>query len=218
MSGMQPLTPLAAGSVALAVTGTTGRVALPGISASTSQGVRQLRQYVITNAGPDTAYIRFGSSTVEAVVATGYPVLPGSQQTFSATDTHVAGISSTTAALVISAGDGQGPSLGAASGGSSGGGGFPIQVAAASITSVNSDSVTAQLLAANASRRGLIVVNTDANALYLKYGTTATTAGGGYTAIIPANGYWEMPLPIYTGRIDGIWAANGAGLAELTEL
>ena len=97
-------------------------------------------------------------------------------------------------------------------------GNTPIpSTSAAAITSVNSLATSQQLLAANANRQGLIVINTDANALYLKYGATASLVGGGYTVIIPQNGYWEMPWPIYTGVIDGIWVANGAGLAELTE-
>lgn len=218
MPSMQPMTPLQAGSVALAVTGTTGRVALPGPSATTAQGIRELRQYTITNVGAETAYIAFGTVAVTAVVATGFPVLSGTQVTFSASDAYVAGITAAgTTSLIISTGDGQGPTVGAGGGGG-GSGGFPIQVATASITSVNSAAITGQLLAANTSRKGLIAINTDANALYLKYGTTATTAGGGYSVIIPANGYWEMPLPIYTGRIDGIWAADGSGLVELTEL
>ena len=57
--------------------------------------------------------------------------------------------------------------------------------------------------------------NSDANDLYLKYGTTATTAE---SIRIPYNGYWEMPQPIYTGRIDAIWTADGSGSAIYTEL
>lgn len=87
------------------------------------------------------------------------------------------------------------------------------------LTSANSAATSAQLLAAAATRIGVVIVNTDANALYIKYGTTATTAIGGYTYVIPSGGTFEMPAgAIYTGRIDGIWAADGAGGASITEL
>lgn len=94
----------------------------------------------------------------------------------------------------------------------------PASVGSAQITSKSSSSSSIKLVDANGYRRGLIVVNTDANSLYLRYGDTATTAADGFTVIIPANGTWEMPLPVYTGRIDGIWAADGSGVAEITEL
>lgn len=79
-----------------------------------------------------------------------------------------------------------------------------------------SAATSAQLLAANTARRGLLLNNTDANAVHLYYGTTATTAK--FTVRIPSNGYWEMPLPIYTGRIDVIWAADGSGSLIGSEL
>lgn len=91
-------------------------------------------------------------------------------------------------------------------------------VSAATPTHVDSQATTIQLLAANANRQGLILVNTDANALYIKYGTTATLAADGFTYIIPPGGTFEMGRPAYTGRIDGIWVADGAGFAEITEL
>ena len=98
---------------------------------------------------------------------------------------------------------------------------IPVEVASfsatARISSVDSSATTGQLLAANSGRKGVIIVNTDANSLYLKYGETATTASKGFTVIIQTNGTWEMPSPIYTGRIDGIWSANGSGYAEITE-
>lgn len=215
-----PMTPLVGATVSLAVTAASGRVALGGTSAAVSQGVKQTRQYVVESLATSAAeaFIRFGDVTATAVAATDYPILPGSVQTFSSADDYIAAICAVdTATIRISAVNGDGPSLAASSGTSSGS--APLSpVSTASITSVNSAAVTGQLLAANASRKGLILVNTDANALYLKYGTTATTAGGGYTALIPSGAYWEMPLPVYTGRIDGIWAADGAGLVELTEL
>jgi hypothetical protein len=93
----------------------------------------------------------------------------------------------------------------------------PSKVATAVVDSLASQATTIQLLAANASRGGLMVTNTDANDLYLKYGATASLTS--FTVRIPFNGYWEMPAAaIYTGRIDVIWAADGSGSAIYTEL
>lgn len=98
---------------------------------------------------------------------------------------------------------------------------LPVEVApagtgSASLSALDSAATSAQLLAANQSRKGLILVNTDANAVYVKYGTTASATS--FTVTIPSGGYWEMPAPIYTGRIDAIWAADGSGSLYATEL
>lgn len=90
-------------------------------------------------------------------------------------------------------------------------------VATASISAVASGVASVQLLAANSNRKLVAVFNTDANPLFLKYGTTATTSTS-FTVKIPADGYWEMPQPIYTGIIHGIWSGDGSGSAVITEL
>jgi hypothetical protein len=82
-------------------------------------------------------------------------------------------------------------------------------VATSTDAGVNSAATSQQILAANGARRGLLLTNTDANDAYLYYGTTATLTK--FSVKIPAGAYWEMPLPIYTGRIDVIWAADGSG-------
>lgn len=88
---------------------------------------------------------------------------------------------------------------------------------AASVTKLDSAATSAQLLAANPARKGLILQNTDANDVYVKYGTTASATS--FTVKVPGNGgYWEMPTLVYTGRIDAIWAADGAGSLIATEL
>jgi hypothetical protein len=90
-------------------------------------------------------------------------------------------------------------------------------VSTASLSSLASAATNDQLLAANTSRKGLILCNTDANAVLIKYGTTASATS--FTARIPGNyGQWEMPQPIYTGRIDAIWEADGSGSLYATEL
>lgn len=85
-------------------------------------------------------------------------------------------------------------------------------------TDINQASAitSAQLRAADTARMGMCLTNTDANAAYLYYGTTASLTK--FTVRIPSNGYWEMPLPIYTGRIDCIWAGDGSGALIGNEL
>lgn len=93
-----------------------------------------------------------------------------------------------------------------------------VEVAdAATVTSVASAATSATLLAANANRIGATIHNSDANALFVKFGATATTTTS-YTVKIAADGYYEFPHPVYRGIVDGIWAADGAGAAQITEL
>lgn len=89
-------------------------------------------------------------------------------------------------------------------------------VAGAKRTSVASGTASVLALAFNPDRRGVMAVNTDANACYLTYGTVASATD--FTVKIPSDGYWEMPQPIYLGPIFAIWAGDGAGLLYLTEL
>lgn len=89
---------------------------------------------------------------------------------------------------------------------------------AATTSSPASSTTSATLVAANVARKGLIIQNTDANALYIKFGATAVATD--FSVKIPGNdGYWEMLGPVvYTGIVDGIWAADGSGEAFITEL
>lgn len=84
------------------------------------------------------------------------------------------------------------------------------------VTSVASAATSAQMLASTAGRRGAMMFNDDANAVYVKFGTTASATD--YTVQIPGGGYYEFPLPIYTGRVDAIWVADGSGSLRITEI
>lgn len=88
--------------------------------------------------------------------------------------------------------------------------------ASASLSNVNDSAASASLLASNSSRRGAIVVNDSPSILYLKYGATASLTS--FTYRIEPYGTWEMPEPVYTGAIDGIWSADASGAARITEL
>lgn len=86
----------------------------------------------------------------------------------------------------------------------------------ATLTSVTGNASSVLFDATRAGRLGMIVVNDSTSTLFVKYGLTATTTG--YSVIMPPVAYWEMPTPIYTGEIDGIWQAANAGAARVTIL
>lgn len=85
----------------------------------------------------------------------------------------------------------------------------------ATLSNVASSASSVSLLASNASRKQATFFNDSTQILYLKFGTTASATS--YTVQIPSNGYYEIPVAIYTGAIDGIWAAAN-GNARITEM
>lgn len=86
----------------------------------------------------------------------------------------------------------------------------------ARVTNVAASGSNQTLLAENhPGRIGAAVFNDADQPLYLKYGATASAAS--FTVKIGAGGHWEMPTPIYTGRIDGLWAGPPTGAARVTE-
>jgi hypothetical protein len=89
------------------------------------------------------------------------------------------------------------------------------QSSTATLTDVASSASSVQILASTAGRRMAIFFNDSTQILYLKFGTTASTSS--YTAQIGPKGYYELPLPVYTGRIDGIWTSANGNL-RVTEL
>lgn len=90
--------------------------------------------------------------------------------------------------------------------------------ATATLTNVTSSATSVQLLASNVARLGVVIYNDSTSLLYVKFGTTASTTS--YTVEVPNDDWFALPGDmgvVYTGRIDGIWAAaNGA--ARITEL
>ena len=71
----------------------------------------------------------------------------------------------------------------------------------------------------NVDRRGLLIQNLHASSsLFVSFGNAAVSPTQGITVVIPAMGYYEMPRPIYTGRVFGVWnsvADPGCGVTEL---
>lgn len=83
------------------------------------------------------------------------------------------------------------------------------------VTSVASSATSVSLLALNSSRRMATFYNDSTQVLYLKLGTTASSSS--YTIQMAASSYYELPAPIWTGAIDGIWASAN-GNVRITEL
>jgi len=83
------------------------------------------------------------------------------------------------------------------------------------LANVSASASNQTLLAANAARKGAMIYNDSSATLYVKFGTTASATS--YTVLMPANSYYELPYPVYTGIIDGIWS-SATGSARVTEL
>ena len=71
-----------------------------------------------------------------------------------------------------------------------------------------------QLIAANGSRKRLIIENSDANRLHCRVGGGAVSATS-YSFSLAQ--YENMTLNDCTAEITGIWSADGAGSAHITE-
>lgn len=83
-----------------------------------------------------------------------------------------------------------------------------VVASTATVTSVASSATNVTLLSANSGRKGASFYNDSNQTSAVKFGATASFTS--FTLKIPANGYYEMTGPIYTGQIDAIWnVANG---------
>lgn len=82
------------------------------------------------------------------------------------------------------------------------------------LSNVASSATNVTLLAANPRRTGAVIFNDSSAVLYIKFGATASTSS--YTMQVAAGGNYNLPSPVYTGIIDGLWAAAN-GNARITE-
>jgi len=89
-------------------------------------------------------------------------------------------------------------------------------IGAATLTNVVASAASTQLLAANANRKQAIFYNDSDKTAYVKLGTTASSSSFSY--FLTAGSHLELPKPIYTGRIDCIWAAGPTGNMRITEM
>lgn len=85
------------------------------------------------------------------------------------------------------------------------------------LTQVTRTNASTTIKAANANRKGLILVNDSSAVCYVAFGGTATS--GAYTFRMTNNEVVSLDKnPIYTGIVTGIWASNGGGAMMVTEL
>src|SRR6185295_561911 len=78
-------------------------------------------------------------------------------------------------------------------------------VTTATLASVASSASSVTLQASNAARKGWCCFNNSNAVLYVKWGTTASSSS--FVVKLSAGGYYELPGPVYTGIITGIWAS-----------
>lgn len=89
------------------------------------------------------------------------------------------------------------------------GGGAQTPLTSATVSRVASSITVVTLLAANAARRSGAFYNDSTSALYLKHGATATATD--FTVKLAAGQFYELPDPLYTGIVTGIWVAADGG-------
>jgi len=91
---------------------------------------------------------------------------------------------------------------------------MPISPQAATLANVSSSATSVAVFAEAAGvTNGRAVFNDSTAVLYLKFGTTASTTS--YTVQVAAGGFYEFPLPVYAGEVDGIWS-SATGSARVT--
>lgn len=104
---------------------------------------------------------------------------------------------------------------------STGAGGEPaltvgdLRSGTSTFASVASGITSVTLLAANPNRNGAVIVNTDANILYVDT-SGGTASASRYSHALATGGTLEVPAR-YTGIITGVWAVDGTGAALVTE-
>lgn len=87
-------------------------------------------------------------------------------------------------------------------------------LASAGPVSVASSATVVTLKAANTARRQLTIFNESTQVLRVKRGAAASATD--YSFQLAPLDYYEMPTPIYTGILTGIWVAAN-GFAEIDE-
>lgn len=88
----------------------------------------------------------------------------------------------------------------------------------ATLTNVSASGSNVTLAASNAARVGLLIFHhaSATSNLFVKFGATASTSS--FTVVVPANTLYELPRPVYTGIVDGIWTDALTGTARVTEI
>lgn len=84
------------------------------------------------------------------------------------------------------------------------------------LSNVTAATSSGTLLAANVNRKGALVFNDSTANLFLGF-TASAVSQTSYTVKIAAGALFEIPWPVYTGQVNGIWDV-AAGAARITEL
>lgn len=88
--------------------------------------------------------------------------------------------------------------------------------ASAATTSVPWSATEVPIIAANTGRKSASIYNNSDKTLYIKYGTGVTNTTS-FKVAIASKGYFELPKPIYTGVVTGLWDAAGTLSALVSE-
>ena len=83
-------------------------------------------------------------------------------------------------------------------------------------TSVASGTTSVLLLAANPNRKGFVIENSDANRCHILMDSAAATTSTAYSYSLAQNENSGI-VSNYTGEVNAIWAADGTGVALVTE-
>lgn len=84
--------------------------------------------------------------------------------------------------------------------------------ATATLTSVAASATSTTLIAANTARRGLAITNNSSSNLFVDI-SGGTASSSSFSVRLQAFSYFELPQPVCTGTITGIWTtATGAAL------
>lgn len=84
-------------------------------------------------------------------------------------------------------------------------------------SNVASSAASVTILASNANRKGALIYNDSTQILFLLLSATGPASSSNYTVQLASQQFFEVPFPVYTGTILGIWAAAN-GNARVTEL
>lgn len=91
----------------------------------------------------------------------------------------------------------------------------PTLASTSVVSSVAGSASNVSLLSSNSGRLGASFFNDSSATLYLKLGTTASTSS--HTVQIVSKAFYEVPVPVYRGEIDGIWD-SATGAVRITEI
>lgn len=92
---------------------------------------------------------------------------------------------------------------------------FPSPASSA-LTQVATSASSVSVLASNAARKGLILVNATNKICYIAFAATSSTTA--FTVKLTKDDTYEMNMGVYTGAISAIFDAVGTGNLMVTEL